>query len=110
MSSFFIEPMICNDGVGFEIRHLNPKKAPSPDCIGGKLIPFCPDIFCNNLTKIYNLSIQTDVYPHDMKLAQAIALPNKGARHDANKYRPISLLSILTKYLKKLFVKDLFLS
>ena len=44
MNSFFIEP-ICNDDVGLEIRHLNPKKAPGPDCIGGKPIQLCPDIF-----------------------------------------------------------------
>ena len=50
MNSFFIEP-IYNDDVGLEIRHLNPKKAPGPDCIGGKLIQLCPDIFANNLTK-----------------------------------------------------------
>ena len=51
MNSFFIEP-ICNDDVGLEIKHLNPKKAPGPDCIGGKLIQLCPDIFSNNSTKI----------------------------------------------------------
>ena len=63
MNALFIEP-ICNDDVGLEIRHLNPKKAPGPDCIGGKLIQLCPDIFSNNLTKIYNRAIQTGVYPH----------------------------------------------
>ena len=51
MNSFFIEP-ICNDDVGLEIKHLNPKKAPGPDYIGGKLIQLCPDIFSNNLKKI----------------------------------------------------------
>ena len=96
INSFFIEP-ICNDDVGLEIRHLNPKKAPGPGCIGGKLIQFCPDIFSNNLTKIYNVAIQTDVYPHAMKLAQVIALYKKGARYDPNNYRPISLLSIFDK-------------
>ena len=76
MNYFFIE-QICSDDVGLEIKHLNPKKAPGPDCIGGKLIPLCPDIFSNNLTKIYNRAIQTDVYPHDMKLDQVIALYKK---------------------------------
>ena len=76
MNSFFIEP-ICNDDVGLEIRHLNPKKAPGPYCIGGKLIQLCPDIFSNDLTKIYNRAIQTGVYPHAMKLAQVIALYKK---------------------------------
>ena len=76
MNSFFIES-ICNDDIGLEIRHLNLKKAPGPDCIGGKLIQLCPDIFSNDLTKNYNRAIQTGVYPHAMKLAQVIALYTK---------------------------------
>ena len=106
MNSFFIEP-ICNDDVGLEIWHLNPKKAPGPDCIGGKLIQLCPDIFSNNLTTIYNRAIQTGVYPHDMKLAQVIALYKKGARHDPNNYRPISLLSIFDKIFETILSKRL---
>ena len=47
MNSFFNE-LIINDDVGLGIKHLNPKKAPGPDCIGGKLIQLCPDIFSNN--------------------------------------------------------------
>ena len=106
MNSFFIEP-ICTDDVGLEIRHLNRKKAPDPDCIGGKLIQLCPDIFSNNLTKIYNRAIQTGVYPHAMKLAQVIALYKKGARYDPNNYRPISLLSIFDKIFEKILCKRL---
>ena len=51
MNSFLIE-LICNYDVGLEIKHLNPKKAPGPDCVGGKLIQLCLDIFSYNLTKI----------------------------------------------------------
>ena len=67
----------------------------------------CPDIFSNNLTKIYNRAIQTGVYPHDMKLAQAIALYKKGGRHDPNNYRPNSLLSIFDKIFEKILCKRL---
>ena len=71
MNLFFFEPM-CNDDVGLEIRHLNLRKAPGPDCISGKLIQLRPDIFSNNLTKFYNRAIQTGVYPHDMKLVKKL--------------------------------------
>ena len=50
MNSFFIEP-ICNDDVGLEIRPLNPKIAPGPDCIDGKLIQLRSDICSNNSKK-----------------------------------------------------------
>ena len=109
MNSFFIEP-ICNDDVELEIRHLNPKKAPGPDCIGGKLIQLCPDIFSNNLTKIYNRAIQTGVYPHAMKLAQVIALYKKVQGMIPTIIAQLASCQSLTKYLKKNYVKDLFLS
>ena len=80
------------------MRLLNPKKATGPDYICGKLIQLCPDIFSNDLTKIYNRAIQTGIYPHDMKHAQVIALYKNGVRYDGNNYRPISLL----------YAKDLF--
>ena len=92
MNSFFIES-ICNDDVGLEIRHLNPKKATGPDCIGGKLLQLCPDIFSNDFTKNCNRAIQTGVYPHDMKPAQVIALYKQGVRYDPYNYRPISLVN-----------------
>ena len=106
MNSFFNEP-ICNNDGGLEIRRLNPKKAPVPDCIGGKLIQLCPDIISKNLTKIYNWAIRTGVYPHEMKLAHVIALYKKGVRHDPNNYRPISLVSIFDKIFEKIMCKRL---
>ena len=105
MNSFFIEP-ICNDDAGLEVRHLNQKKAPGPDCIGGKLIQLYPDIFSNNLTKIDNRDIQTGIYPHDMKPGQVKALHRKGTRHDPNNYRPISIWSMFDKIFEKSYVKD----
>ena len=107
MNSFFIEP-ICNDDVGLEIRHLNAKKAPGPDCIGGKLIQLCPDIFSNNLTKNYNRAISTGVYPHATKLAQVIALHKKVQGMIPTIIAQLAPCQSLTKYLKRFYVKDLF--
>ena len=42
-----------------------------------------------------------------MKFAQVIALYKKGARHDPNNYRPISLLSIFDKIFEKILCKRL---
>ena len=80
------------------IRNLTPQsKEQGPDCIGGKLIQLCPDIFSNDLTKNCNRAIQTGVYPHAMTLARVTALYKKGARYDHNNNRPISSLSIFDK-------------
>ena len=108
MNSFFIEP-ICNDDDGLEIRHLNPTKAPGPDCIGGKLIQLCSDIFSNNSTQIYNRAIQTGVDPHAMKLAQAL-YKKKVQGMIQTIIAQLASCQSLTKYLKIFYVKDLFLS
>ena len=62
----------------------------------------CPNIFAENLTKIFNRTIEKCEYPVQMKMAKVIALYKKGKRYQANNYLPISLLSILNKLLEKL--------
>ena len=109
INSFFIEP-ICKDDVGLQIRHLNPKKSPGPDCIGGKLIQLCPAIFSNNQTKLYNRAIQTGVYPYTVKLAQVIALYKKVQGMIPTIIAQLASCQSLTKYLKRFYVKDLLLS
>ena len=54
--------------------HKSDELIPHWTCIGGKLMQLWPDIFSDNLTKIYNRAIQTGVYAHAMKLVQIIAL------------------------------------
>ena len=62
----------------------------------------CPDIFAENLCKIYNRSIETKCYPEALKLAKVIALYKKGPKYDTGNYRPISLLSYFDKIFEKL--------
>ncbi len=90
-----------------EINKLNPRKSPGPDGIGAKLIQLCPDIFADNLSIIYNKSIQEGVYPVDMKIAKVIALYKKGSHVLPDNYRPISLLSIFDKIFEKLLCRRL---
>ena len=52
-------------------------KAPGHDSIGTKVIQLCPEIFAENLSKIFNNAILRGVYPDAMKIAKSIALFNK---------------------------------
>ena len=60
------------------INKLNPRKSPVPYNIPVKLLQLCPRIFAENLTIIYNRSIELGHYPSDMKLAQVVVLYKKG--------------------------------
>ena len=55
------------------------------------------------LAKIFNLSIQTGIFPSTLKTAKVVPVfKNKGSIQDVNNYRPISLLSKIDKIFEKL--------
>ena len=105
-STFYLTPTTTNE-ILVEIRKLNPRKSCGPDNIGGKIVKLCPDIFAENLSIIYNKSIEVGQYPTLMKIAKVIALFKKGNRCHASNYRPISLLSIFNKIFEKVLCKRL---
>ena len=82
-------------------------KAPGHDSIGTKIISLCPDIFAENLSKIFNKAILQGVYPATMKIAKVIALFKGGIKSKPNNYRPISLLSHFDKIFEKMLCKRL---
>ena len=57
------------------------------------------------LAHIFNASIFSGVFPEQMKIAKVIPLFKKGDKLDPSNYRPISLLSTLSKILEKLIFK-----
>ena len=82
-------------------------KAPGHDSIGTKIIHLCPDIFAENLSKIFNNAISQGVYPDAMIIAKVIALFKGGIKSNPNNYRPISLLSRFDKIFEKILCKRL---
>ena len=53
------------------------------------------------LTRIFNLSLRTGVFPNCWKVAQIIPIHKKELRDIVSNYRPISLLPIFGKILEK---------
>ena len=53
------------------------------------------------ITKLFNLSIKLGKLPREWKAARINPIPKQGSRSDPANYRPISLLSILSKLLEK---------
>ena len=94
--SFYLAPT-CKEDVLCEIKKMKPMKAPGHDSIDTKIIHLCPDMFAENLSKIFNNAILQGVYPDAMKIAKVIALCKGGIISNPNNYRPISLLSHFDK-------------
>ena len=95
--------LITTDDILLEIKRLKHNKSPGHELIGSKIVKLCPEIFATNLAKIYNWGIENGKYPDDLKISKVIALYKKGVQFDPNNYRPIGLLSVSTKYLKRYF-------
>ena len=72
-----------------------------PDNIPTYLLKLAIPYVVNSLTYIYNLCIQKNIFPKIFKTAKVIPLPKNTDRTDPNNFRPISLLSVLSKPLEK---------
>ena len=56
MQNFFLQPITACQ-VKCDIFKVNSKKSPGDDDMGTNIIQLCPDVFSQNLSKIYNDSI-----------------------------------------------------
>ena len=60
------------------------------------------------LVKIFNASIESGIFPTNMKTAEVVPLHKSGSREDKNNYRPISLLLTISKLLEKIVYKRVY--
>lgn len=95
-----IPPITVLD-VGEYIAEIGDKKSAGTDGINGYILKLSLPHTLETLTYVYNLCIEKDVFPDELKLAKVIPLPKSKELNDPNNYRPISLLSIISKPLEK---------
>ena len=99
-ATFEIPPMTVHE-VGSLISSLKNKKSSGPDAINPHILKLSLPFTVNSLTYIYNLCIQNNTFPSELKTAKVIPLPKTKELGDPNNYRPISLLSVLSKPLER---------
>lgn len=78
-----------------------PKLSCGIDSINNKLVKNFHKELANPMTKIINKSIQESKVPKMYKIGRLIPLFKKGNQADCGNYRPVSLLSSLSKILEK---------
>ena len=96
-----------------EINRLRCSKSPGHDQIPVKVIKDAVEILSKPLAKIFNSSMQEGIFPDIRKLAMVTPIFKKGQKSDLCNYRPISVLSVLSKLFEKIvldqvstFMKD----
>ena len=78
-----------------------------PDNIPIHLLKLAIPYIVDSLTHIYNLCINTNTFPQAFKHAKVIPLPKTKDANDPSNFRPISLLSVLSKPLERHIHKHL---
>ena len=84
------------------ISTLNPKKAVGYDGISSKTLQTLGHIITPIISKIFNKSIQQGIFPDKLKIAKVIPIHKGGKTEVINNYRPISILTSLSKVFEKL--------
>ena len=85
------------------IKGLDVSKANGPDRISARMLKGTCESIAPSLTNLFNLSIAKGHFPKLWKEARVVPIPKSTTKHSPSGYRPISLLSILSKLLEKHF-------
>ena len=99
-SVFQFQP-ITSDFVTKMIKQLKPNKAIGLDKISARLLKDAVEVVAPTITSLFNISLETGIYPSTWKLAKVTPLFKKGSRQDPSNYRPISVLPTISKILEK---------
>ena len=98
--SLFFAPSTI-DEIRKLITELPSKRSSGPDNISNVLLKELAPILSEPLSIIVNQSMQTGIFPDIMKLAEVVPLYKGKSRENETNYRPISLLTTMSKVMEK---------
>ena len=104
--SFFIKPTNAEE-VLCEITKLKNNKSIGPSSIPLKFLKLFKTTLSEPISLIANISFSTGTFPSPLKTANVIPIYKKDDHTVCNNYRPISLLSNISKIIVKLVHKPL---
>ena len=94
--------MVLNYTNQHEISKILAKMKNKKAAVSNGILKCCPPVIENYLTNCFNNSIEKQFFPNSLKIAKVIPPYKKGNANDPGNYRPISLLSSLSKVFEKL--------
>ncbi len=101
-NSFYLSA-ITYDEIIITLNSLSNSKAIGVDGIDPEIVQANAVLISEQLTYIFNLSFSQGIFPQLLKRAIVIPIFKSGSHADPGNYRPISILTIFSKLLEKLF-------
>ena len=98
---------ITMDELRCEIFKAKAGKSTGLDKISNKLLKAAGETIIGSLSQIFNLSIDTGIFPDDLKHTKVTPLYKSGDKMDCDNYRPISVTSAVAKIFEKLVSRQL---
>ena len=98
--SFVLSP-VTSHFIRRQLNSLDPKKAIGLDDLSSRFLRDGTEHIISPVTHIINISIITEKVPTSFKEARVVPLFKKGSRLDPGNYRPVSILSVLSKVLER---------
>ena len=89
------------DDVTNVLKTLDNNKAHGPDGIPARLLIETASQISPSLCELFNKSLRTGMVPFDWKLANVVPVYKKDDQEFVENYRPISLLSLISKVLER---------
>lgn len=91
------------------IMRLNNTKSMGVDNISVETVKKCADALSPLLSAIINKSFEEGIFPDILKIVKTIPIFKKGSKLDANNFRPIALMSVISKIFEMAFKRRLLL-
>ena len=102
LTKSFVYDAITKEEVLVQIQQLNPKKAPGPENIPIKFLRALATIISPYLSNIFNKCFESGTFLAALKNAKITPIHKARQKDVASNYRPISLISPLSKVFEKL--------
>ena len=94
------EELFCTEEEVLEtLCTLDTSKATGPDGISAAMLKATAESITKGITAIFNQSIESGEVPKDWKVSAVIPIPKGDDSSKPSNYRPISVLSILSKHI-----------
>ncbi len=96
-----LDDVVLTPDVMNVLRTIDNNKAHGPDGIPARLLTETASQISSSLCELFNKSLRTGIVPFDWKLANVVPVYKRGDQEFVENYRPISLLSLISKVLER---------